>query len=149
MQVNMKRSAMKKGSNRGFVIQIVLGMAIGTMFGCASGRTNLVDNGTVIIESAQSMQAFVTSVSVYRDDEKLVISGRVKQRYHTVTADRGHVDIALINPDGTTIRTVSVGYRSLLARRTCASSLFRVCLPVTLPQGATVRVVHHSTPNLC
>ena len=140
---------MKKGSNRGFVIQIVLGMAIVTMFGCASGRTNLVDNGTVIIEGAQSMQAFVTSVSVYRDDEELVISGRVKQRHKTVTADRGHVDITLIKPDGTTIGPVSVGYPTLLARRTGASAFFRVRLHVILPQGARVRVVHHSAPKLC
>lgn len=130
------------------ISNVVFGLAMIVGLGCASNRINLVDNGTVTVERINSQGAYVSSVYVYQDGDYLVISGRVKQLYSTVVTDRGHVDITMLNPYGTTLKQVSKRYNPRLSRKK-RTAYFRARLPVILTPGVIVRVMHHSGSNLC
>ncbi len=112
-------------------------------FGCVSHRINLVENGKIIIERVPSKNIYVSEAHVYQEENELVITGRVK-RSNTSVWDGGHVDIAVVSPKGKVLDKVSTSYTPRIIRRKGSrESFFSASLPMTPPEGTTVRLVYH------
>ncbi len=113
--------------------------------GAASG-VNVVDEGIVTIERVNSKRARVSHVCVYQDDKGTWVSGMVKRKGITVVPDKGHVDIVVFSPDGDLVREVIDRYTPRLTRKK-RMGRFSVRIATSLPEGSTVRVVHHDKPH--
>lgn len=114
--------------------------------GCAGNRVNLVDKGVVSIERMPSKirGVYFHDVQVYKKGDDLVVSGSVKRRYTSVAGGSGHVDVAIINPDGNVVKYVSTAYSpKVISKRSHSGSYFEVRLPVVPQDGTTVRVAIH------
>jgi hypothetical protein len=112
--------------------------------GCATGRVNLVENGTVSVEKTGSGNFYISRAYAHQDQDQLVVSGRVKSRLPYNTAG-GHVDVAVAGPDGSIIARASA--RLILKnarRRATRESAFTSRIPVTAPRGSTVHVTYHA-----
>jgi hypothetical protein len=134
---------MRKKTVRCVLRKVAVGITIMMACGCASNRIDLVDNGMVTVETIDSKPVSVSRASVYQDGADLVISGTVKRQYHTVIADRGHIDIIVLAPDGAALTRMCGHYKPRLSRKKRAAH-FTARLPLPLQRGSVVRIVHHS-----
>jgi hypothetical protein len=142
------RGAKMTKTTKTFITGVVLGIMITVMSGCARNRIDLAHNKTVTVKPEHSKYGHVSSVSVYQERDDLVISGSVRQIYRTVVTTRGHVDITVLNAEGTTLRKISRSY-SHPAQRKARTLYFSVRVPLVLPPGATVQVTPHRKAMLC
>jgi hypothetical protein len=111
--------------------------------GCAAGKVNRVEKGTASVERVHSRNIAVSRVYVYQDGDQLEIAGRVKRLRSTI-ANGGHVDIAIVSPEGELLEQVSTGYvPRIIRRRGSREALFTVRLPIIPPEGSRVRVAYH------
>ena len=101
---------------------------------------------TVDVETIASTRAAVSQVSVYQEDDQLVISGTVRQRLRTVVADNGHIDIEVISADGKSVKKFCERYNPRLTRKH-RSATFMAHLPITVSEGTTIRLTHHKEPH--
>jgi hypothetical protein len=77
--------------------------------GCATSRVNLVDTGAVSVEKIPSERIYISRVSVFQEGDELLVSGFVKRR-HSSGPGGGHVDIAIVGPDGGAVEKITVSY---------------------------------------
>lgn len=115
--------------------------------GCASDRVNLVDRGTLSIERVPSRGIYISEVRVNQDGNELVVTGRVKRR-DVSAGGFGHVDVAIISPEGKTLEQVSTYFSPRIIprkhdHRRLHGSRFEVRLPTIPPTGSKVRVAYH------
>ena len=84
-------------------------------------------------------------VQAYQDGEELVVSGRVRRRCNFCYEDvRGHVDIALLGPDGSVLATGSTFYSPRSIPKTGSrSSSFLARLPVIAGGGVAICTAYH------
>ena len=121
---------------------------IGILFSvtsCATSIENLAKTGTVSIEivPSPSRNIAVSEVSVYQDNEELLIKGKVKRKT-TIFESGGHVDIAIIDPDDMVIELLSTDYvPRIINRKGARESTFIVRMPIILSEDSTVRVAYH------
>ncbi|MGH1536616.1 MAG: hypothetical protein ACRBDX_00970 [Gammaproteobacteria bacterium] len=106
------------------------------LFGCASVNSN---SANINIEKESSGLISFERVNVRSDDSTLTVSGDLHARTRSVA--RGHIDITFISPDEVVLHelTTSIKRRSLKNRH----MHFHVNVPLVLPEGSTVRLVHH------
>ena len=126
--------------------QLVLALGILTIvFGCATARKDLVDGGTVTIQQVPSKLIYLAGVAIVEKEDHIEVSGWVRKRYGWITGD-GHVDLAVLNLEGKTVRKISTGYYpSAIPKRRGRRSHFKVELPLSsLEKGSTVWVGFHS-----
>ena len=117
------------------------------IFGCATTCVNLVKTGNVIVEVVPTEDEYIGSTHVYQNDKELVISGRVHTQGYAPTLEKGHVDVEIINPDGTLIKQC-VHYFKLLPRKLDLTVPFEAHLqPLNLPKGTKVRLTYHHTTS--
>lgn len=134
----MRRKALRSIASKAAIVMTII-----VAFGCASNRINLVDNDTVTIELLPSERVYVYRVNVYQDSGDVVIFGKLKRHYNSTISAKGHVDLALMKPDGTVSRQFTASYSPQLTRKRRTAS-FSVNLPdVTLPQGTILKVGYH------
>jgi hypothetical protein len=118
--------------------------------GCATSSVNYTGETSVLFERVPSEDALVSEVHSYEDGDELVVFGRVKRAVdNCCDAARGHVDIAVVGPDGFVLDTVSVSFspRNIPKVRS-RSSRFVTRLPYTVPDGITLRVAYHSSRSV-
>ena len=129
-------------------ILIILLAGIGFM-GCASDRSNLTESGIVYIERMPSSNKSILGVQAFADNDQLVINGRVKRHSASFVDGGGHIDIAVVGPEGDIIEQVSTKYvPRIIPRRKMRGmrgSYFEVRLPDVPPAGSTVRIAYHRT----
>ncbi|MBW1851607.1 MAG: hypothetical protein JRJ15_09280 [Deltaproteobacteria bacterium] len=126
-----------------FVLMIV-SISI-TGLGCASNGVNLIKNGAVTLERIPSKGYYISHVEVYQNDNELVLHGNVKRRPHSNTGT-GHVDIAIVSPDGEILEEIITSYRPrIISKRRLrkCKSYFIVSLSIVPPKGSIVRVAYH------
>ncbi len=126
-------------------ILFILALAISSFVAsaCSTNRVNLADNRTVSLERVHSDNITVSRVYVYQDGDQLEISGRVKRRSSSIF-NGGHVDIAIISPDGEILEQVSTRYYPrIIRRRGARESFFTARLTAIPPKGSIVRVAYH------
>ncbi len=89
----------------------------------------------------------ISDVHAYEDRDELVIYGKVKRAAdNCCDAVRGHVDIALIAPDGLVIDVINVLYspRNIPKVRS-RTSRFMTRLPYIVPEEMTLRITYHNS----
>jgi hypothetical protein len=112
--------------------------------GCASRGLNLVGKGDVSIELVRSKEILIPGATVVQKGDELVISGKVKRR-NSRLIHGGHIDIAIIGPDGETLEHVSTPHiPRIIPRKGTQSAFFTVRLPNHPDSGSIVRVAYHS-----
>jgi YD repeat-containing protein len=140
--INIKEVVMKMKKSNILITLALVVFGIITL-GCASHRVNLVENGKIIIERVPSKNIYVSKAHVYQEENELLITGRVK-RSNTSVLDGGHVDIAVVSPEGKILDKVSTSYTPRIIRRKGSrESLFSARLSMTPPEGTTVRLAYH------
>ncbi len=130
----------KKSLTSILILILVMGVSA-----CATSGLNLVKTGAVNLEiiPSSSRNIFVSKSNVYIDGEITVIIGSVKLK-STVFESGGHVDIAVIGPEGQIIEQISTGYvPNIIRRKGTRESHFTVRLPFDLPEKSIVRVGYH------
>lgn len=131
-----------------YVLSVLILDMIGFVFsGCTSSRLNLIDNGTFYLEQEPSSNISIFRVHAYLDGDELVINGRVKRRCASFIGVGGHIDIAIVSPEGEILEQVSTFYIPRIIPRKRAGlisgSHFEVRLPAVPPAGSTIRVKFH------
>jgi len=122
----------------------ILGIAGMVSFGCAPHRVDLVERNKLLVRRIPSTNIYVSRVFVYQVGDELEISGRVKRRRDAIPTG-GHVDIALVHPDGRILERVSVPYSPRIIRRRWAQeSFFQVRLSPIPPEGTTIYTTYHA-----
>lgn len=120
---------------------IVAGLAITAVLvsGCATGT---ISTGKI----SNSEDVFINAAYTYEDGDELVICGRVKRGYQNCCdSARGHVDIALLAPDGFVIDAFSTLYSPHnIPKVRSRSSRFKVRRPYLPPDGLIIRMAYHS-----
>jgi len=125
------------------VILVIIAVVVS---GCTGSRVNLVDKGVVSIERMPSKirGVYFHDVHVNKKGDELVVSGNVKRRYTSVSGTRGHVDVAVVTPDGKVVKYVSTAYSpKAISKRSHPGSHFKVSLPGIPQDGSNVRVAIH------
>ena len=122
---------------RFFIVGIGMMMVSVLMVGCA----------TVDYSRAATEDVFVNNVYTYEEGDELVILGHVKRSLQNCCdSARGHVDIALLTPDGTVIDSFSTLYSpSNIPKVRSRSSSFKVRRPYLPPDGIIIRMAYHSS----
>lgn len=131
----------------------------GSIGGCASNRTDLVQSGYLTLDPAQAQANTLAHLpELYAQDGDLVVAGKLD----TGEATRGgHVDVSVIAPGGTVVYDASVNYAKPTAQqpvgprgqprgtRTSAGNhaIYSVRFPGLPPQGSVVRVKHDPVPH--
>ena len=120
---------------------IVAGLAITavSVSGCATGT---ISTGKI----SNSEDVFINAAYTYEDGDELVICGRVKRGYRNCCdSARGHIDIALLTPDGFVIDAFStLYYPHNIPKVRSRSSRFEVRRPYLPPDGLIIRMAYHS-----
>lgn len=129
--------------------------------GCSTHRTDLIASGRLVAEP-QIDRALRTPPEVHDDEGDLVVSGQLERG---LPADlRGHIDVTVVAPDGTTVYDAQVDYRadaassygtpgprsgSFQGARTRHGSyaVYSVRFPGLPPDGSVVKVRHEPKPH--
>ena len=80
-------------------------------------------------------------------DGVVVVKGTLKKRYPSSYTSKGHIDIAVYNPDGNLIEETTARYVPSLNSRKAhlkRGSRFSAALNLTPPTGSTIKVAFHS-----
>lgn len=118
------------------------------LVGCSSTRVNLVDAGEISIEKGETPKVYIASPYAYNDGGMLHVSGRVHLKNNFSSYPDGHVDIAVLGPDGGLIEKASIPYSPTVVttkpRRTVFEGApFSVNLGKVPPSGGKVRITFH------
>lgn len=112
--------------------------------GIAFGRTDPCEDGVVTIERHPAQGTYFHSLHVSQEDSEILISGELKRHRTSASPGIGHLDIAIISPDGKIIDYKSTVYvPSVLSRRSHRGSSFKVSFPVVPPKDSVIRVAWH------
>ena len=122
----------------------MLAVAIPSLWGCATNRVSLSDLGTVKLEIVPSKDPYVhiSEADVYQDGNELVVTGTAVKRGPLFTTYKGHIDVAVISPEGETIKQASAEYRRHPSRR--RTTTFAVRIPVPAEKGTIIRLMFHT-----
>jgi hypothetical protein len=109
--------------------------------GYATDRVNLVHNKLVTIVKVSTERIHISYIFAFQEGDKLLVSGTVKRRHLTGGPGTGHVDIAVMGPDGSTIKESSVPHiPRIIPRREERESRFTARIPVVVSKGSVIRI---------
>ncbi len=123
-----------------FIATIGLLTASVLLSGCGASMSMISDVADV----------FVNRVHTYQDGDEMIINGQVNRSLkNCCDSARGHVDIAVLAPDGFVIDIFSALFtpRNIPKVRT-RSSHFEVLRPYTLDTESTIRMAYHNTAGI-
>lgn len=131
---------------------IGMGLAFGSILisGCATDNLNYKNEASVTFECIPSENALISDVHAFENEDELVIHGKVKRAaYNCCDAIRGHVDVAIVAPDGLVLDAGSFLYtpRNIPKVRS-RSSHFKAVLPYIVPEDFIIRITYHSSRDL-
>ncbi len=133
----------------GFLPVMILVTVAVFISGCATSNVN-PNETSALFERMPSKGVIVNNVRAYEDGDELVIYGKVKRTSNNCCdTTRGHVDIAVVAPDGPILDIVSVLYTPRdIPRVRSRTSRFTARLPYTLPEDITLRITYHENPKV-
>jgi len=140
----VRRNQMVKKGLKVFVLSMSVVILSGYTF---ASPENLFKNGTLKIDKITEGRVRITSVSASVDKDSLKLSGKVKKS-GTGYVKSGHIDLAIISPDGELLKAISTYYvpKSLnLKKRHTHGSTFHAELSFVPPEGSIVRIAFHRT----
>jgi hypothetical protein len=115
--------------------------------GCATNRTDVVEKGSVSVETVSSKKVKILWTDVYQDGEDFAVYGVVQRGSHTSYPIKTHVDITILSPDGTVLqeaRTPDTYVPRRIPGKGISWERFQVRFADIPPQGSRVNVVVHS-----
>jgi hypothetical protein len=118
--------------------------------GCATSNLNYTNQASVKFEYTQSEDVLIKDVYAFESGDELVILGKVKRTAkNCCDAVRGHLDIAIVAPDGLVMDAGSFVYspRNIPKVRS-RSSHFKAVLPYIVPEDFVLRITYHSSREL-
>ncbi len=113
------------------------------LIGGCGGPTNLIKTGVYGVEESSPSGIIFSQITAYQDKDDFVVSGKLKRLY-TSKSYPGHVDIAIIAPNGDIIETTSVKNKmpfNIVSRRKFSS--FKAKFNTTPPEGYQIHVSFH------
>lgn len=116
---------------------IFVGPLLALSAGCAPHH-DLIAAGLLRLEQLPPNDASLRAICAHERDEGLAITGTWRNRL-----SRGHVDVALLGPDGEVLAEARTRLTTLPHRRHGHPARFSVQLPVFPPPGSTLRVTRH------
>jgi hypothetical protein len=128
----------------------MIGMAClmpGIIGGCAGPGVNLVKNGMVAIERIPSEKIEIPWADVYQTNGEVQVKGILRHRQFANQPLRTHVDIVLLNLDGTVLaqmRTSDVYVPHRQAGRSYNQAHFEANIPAAVSPGVVVKTIVHS-----
>ncbi len=135
-----------KEKNVGFLFLLSFLSICMAIWGCASNRSYLVENGEVKIEHVPSKGHLFSKTVAYQEGNEFVISGMISRRSAS-NIGSGHIDIAIVSHENEILEQLSTYYipRIIPRERRRGGSLFKVRLPSIPPSNSTVRIAYHRT----
>ena len=126
----------------------VTGLRLATILisGCATTNVDRVSDASVLFERMPSEDVVVSEVRAVEDADGLVIHGKVKRTARNCCdSARGHVDIAVVGPDGAIVDMITVPYspRNIPKGKT-RSARFTARLPYKIPEDVPLRITYHN-----
>ena len=123
------------------LLPVLLAIPVG---GCVAGRADLADSGTLDVDRDASGRTRFSKPSVYADDGRLVVAGKVRRPSYQRGPARGGVRVDLISPTGEPLATATGRLRDAGGgpppiRRSPPAS-YRVAFDSLPPDGSTVRL---------
>jgi len=121
-------------------------LVLATIFalqGCAAKSLDLADEGRVKVETVPSKNGHVERVYVLASDMGIKITGEVHGSSHQRSNIYGHMDVEVISPSGDMLWEETFSYRNRGGKS--RTTPFTVEVPVIIPDGSTVRVIHHAS----
>lgn len=109
--------------------------------GCAPPGENLVMAGKAVAQTQSTGEVQISRADVYQDDGTLVVDISLQRPTHDGTGKAGHIDVAVLGPDGSLLKQDSFGN---VWRRCGTSTFIWARLPIVAPKGSTVRVLFHA-----
>lgn len=133
-----------------FLPLMILMTAVVFLSGCATGNVSYTNQAPVLFERIPAEGVFITDVGAYEDGGKTVVYGKVKRASNNCCdAVRGHVDIAVVAPDGVVIDVINVSYSPRNIPKTRSrKSRFMTSLPYTLAEDMTLQMTYHGSPEI-
>jgi hypothetical protein len=111
--------------------------------GCFGSRVDLVDNQTVSLVQVPTKHLYISSAAIYQKGNAAEVRGVIRPR-HRGFHGPGHVDIAVVAPDGTVLEEARALYHPrILQRKSDPHAHFTATLSAVPPQGSTVRLSYH------
>ena len=115
--------------------------------GCSTSRMSLVDEGYLSVEEQNSEKIKILWTDVYQEEGQTWIYGVLKQPSMTGGTIKTHVDIQILNTDGT-VHYETTSKELYVPRNRVGKGpdwkRFRVKLVDNIPEGAKVLVKVHS-----
>jgi hypothetical protein len=118
--------------------------------GCATSSLNYKNEASITIECIPSEDVLINDVRAFENGEELVVFGKVKRAINNCCDPaRGHVDIAIVAPDGFVMDVGSFLYspRNIPKVRNRSSS-FKAVLPYIIPEDFVLRISYRSSREL-
>jgi len=130
-----------------FIFTSVITMMLLVVTGCAANKNlSFVNNFTIQENSTKDIK--ITKTRAYIDDGTFVVSGKLKRQYIRKSCP-GHIDIAVIDPDGSVFDHVStkltLPFNSRSKRK---NSTFEAQFTQMPPKGSTIRINFHNKSSL-
>ena len=110
---------------------------------CAAKSLDLADAGRVNVETIPSKAGQVERVSILASDMDIRIAGEVHGSFHQRGYIYGHLDVEVISPNGDMLWKETFSYRNRGGKS--RTTPFSVEVPVVIPDGSTIRVIHHAS----
>jgi hypothetical protein len=114
--------------------------------GCLAASVNLVDNQTVSLERIPTKYFYISWARVYQQEDEIEVHGQIRRRYRLRRdyGGHGHIDVAVVAPDGIALEEVSTLYYPRdIPRKSAPVAYFTVRLSQPPPPGSTVRLSYH------
>ncbi|MBL7214301.1 MAG: hypothetical protein ISS71_01345 [Phycisphaerae bacterium] len=115
--------------------------------GCSANRVSLTDQGLVSVEKQDSEKVKILWTDVYEQDGQKWIYGVLKQHGISTSSIKTHVDIQVLNPDGS-IQNETITDDLFVPRNRIGKGpdwkKFRVQLPEELPEDSQIKMTVHS-----
>ncbi|MBW1676195.1 MAG: hypothetical protein JRJ79_06230 [Deltaproteobacteria bacterium] len=129
-------------NNRKQGMLVAMTAALVFTINCVKQPINLMDEGKVSVEKITQDGFYISRVSVYQENDGLVVSGSLRSNRHNYTL--GHMDIALMGPDNSLIHK---GSTSLIRKNHRNRHMIEYAFSFHLPYGeddvSVVRLALH------
>lgn len=126
---------------------VVLTVSLLALAGCASLGENISQEGKVAVERVPSAKVDILRADVYQQEENVAVRGVLQRHNHTTEPLQVHIDATILSGDGRVL-TETIGRDVWVPRRSPGkgfqSNEFDLPLPVTPPEGSTLKLVCHA-----
>jgi len=132
------------------IITLSIGILITVISGCVTNRIDLVDNGTVSVETIPSKKVNFLWIDIYQDGEDCIVYGTIQQHGYSSSPLTTHVDITTFSPEGSILqvrRTRDIHVPRRRPGKGVDWARFQERYSDIPPIGSKIQLVCHSQPH--